>query len=233
MGKILFLGIDTSQTEASLCIASNETVLCALSFSLQKKQLEKLIPSLQWMLAQTGLTQNDIAAVGVTTGGGSFTGLRLGISTAKALAYALKIPLVGIPTLDAYVQSAASHPGMYMPLLDVRKKQVYGAVYKVYADSGGLSGLRIEKYVDDFICRVDEITAKLPPETANDGVVIFGSALETYADELRKFLPHSVYVKHPCANVAKAVALYTRRKFMQGKADGDAFSVSLTYTHTP
>lgn len=241
MTKNIFLGIDTSQTEASLCLASFDKVLCSFSFSSQKQQLEKLVPTLQWMLSSIGRTQEELAAVGVTTGGGSFTGLRLGMSTAKALAYALQIPIVGVPTLDSYVYSTASYPGYYMPLLDVRKHQVYGSVYQVLAPvcvhrTGRCDGtfpFAFKKCTEDFTCRVADVEAQLPSASRNEHVVVFGSALDTYEKELRAMLSRGIFVKQHGGVLARAVALYTRKKFMQKEIKDDVFSISLTYTHTP
>ncbi len=241
--------MDTSQTESSLCLVSQEKVLCTLALSSQKQQLEKLIPSLEWMLKQTHHTKNELAAIGVTTGGGSFTGLRLGISTAKALAYALKIPLIGIPTLDAYVFSAASHAGYYMPLLDVRKKQVYGALYHAAAVNiksdvdlemenvyvaCKFSPFIFSKLAGIFTCRASEVSEKLSPSCRHKNIVVFGSALEVYENELREISPNYIFLKQHGAPVAAAVALYARDALNEKNIPPESvFSVSLSYSHNP
>src|SRR4028119_519952 len=96
----LILNIDTSMEQASICIAENGQCLRMYTNDVQKEQASWLHPAIREVLVNTGKTLKELDAVGITVGPGSYTGLRIGMSTAKGLCYALNIPLIGVNTLQ-------------------------------------------------------------------------------------------------------------------------------------
>lgn len=113
------------------------TVLAEFTTDVRKTHSQRLLPMVDRVLAEAGLRPADLGAVACTTGPGSFTGLRIGLATAKGLAFALNIPAFGVPTLDALANNLGIlEPGapaiaadLVCPVLDARKGQVYAAVY--------------------------------------------------------------------------------------------------------
>lgn len=99
---MLLLGIDTSAKKGILCLGTKEKVLARKTISPHPTSGE-LIPSLETLMKREKIKKKDLQAVVVSLGPGSFTGLRVGLSLAKSLAFALKIPLVGVATLDSWV----------------------------------------------------------------------------------------------------------------------------------
>ncbi len=99
---MLLLGIDTSAKKGILCLGTKEKVLARKTISPGQSSGE-LIPSLETLMKREKIKNKDLQAVVVSLGPGSFTGLRVGLSLAKSLAFALKIPLVGVATLDSWV----------------------------------------------------------------------------------------------------------------------------------
>ncbi len=237
--------MDTSETTASLCLVTQDKILCELSFSSQKQQLERLVPTLEWMLEQNHCAVSDIKAIAVTTGGGSFTGLRLGLSTVKALAYALGVPVVGVPTLDAMAFGMASQIGFYLPLLDVRKKQVYGALYDARPagtekiNSAGdtvktFPPFTFHRLTGYFSCFPSDIPSHVSPEYCASRIVVSGSALNTYEDALKRIFLNSIFIKEARVPLATSVALCAREKLKSKALSPESvFDVSLTYSHTP
>ena len=92
---------------------------------------ESLIPSLNWLLSSVKLSLKDVSAVAFSAGPGAFTGLRVGLSTAKGLSFSEDIPLVMVPTLDAIAYRMAFCKENLCVLLDARRKEVYASIYDV------------------------------------------------------------------------------------------------------
>ena len=93
--------IDTSLLSCSVAIAKNQTILSSFHQDMERGQAEQLIPAMQHCLAESHLVLKEINAIAVTTGPGSFTGIRIGLATAKAFALSLDIPIIAFSTLEA------------------------------------------------------------------------------------------------------------------------------------
>ncbi len=126
----MVLGIDTATLACSAAVISEDMVLGEYSLQVKKTHSERLLPLINSLLHDAGLTPKDLTGVAVSSGPGSFTGLRIGVSTARALGQALGIPLAGISTLEALAAQVRHFPGLLCPLLDARRQQVYCAVFR-------------------------------------------------------------------------------------------------------
>src|SRR5438270_12061032 len=107
----MILAIDTSTDQASIALyRAGEGVIAEQSWRSGRQQTVQLVPGVQRLMALAGSTVRDVTGVAVATGPGSFSGVRIGISTAKSMAYALGVPLWGVPSLDilAYEQAAVT-----------------------------------------------------------------------------------------------------------------------------
>lgn len=91
---------------------------------------ERLMPSIMWLLDSSGISIRDIDAMGVSIGPGSFTGLRIGLSTAKGFAFSLNRPIVPVPTLEAFARTLPFSGHLLCPMLDARKGEVYAGLYR-------------------------------------------------------------------------------------------------------
>jgi tRNA threonylcarbamoyladenosine biosynthesis protein TsaB len=124
------LNIDTALETASICL-SNEGEL--IRFSENDKQREHagwLQPGIHKLLTGAGISVEDLQAIAVSNGPGSYTGLRIGLSSAKGLCYALNIPLIAINTLDMMAAAAIQEQAhLFCPMIDARRMEVYTAVY--------------------------------------------------------------------------------------------------------
>lgn len=134
----LLLCIDTSTTHASVALARDEELLCIKVNQQQKDHASFLQPAIKEIMHETKLKLADITAIAVTSGPGSYTGLRVGFASAKGLCYALQIPLIAISTTE--VMSAAalqlinqqtekSNSCFLCPMIDARRMEVFTAVY--------------------------------------------------------------------------------------------------------
>lgn len=133
----LLLSLDTSTTVCSVALHENGTLLGCYELFTERTSSAMLTTLIRDVVTHTGHTLSELDAVAVAKGPGSYTGLRIGVSTAKGLCFALDKPLLAINTLRAMTeQIRAFYPAGYVlsPLLDARRMEVYGALYDANGD---------------------------------------------------------------------------------------------------
>lgn len=124
------LNIETATKNCSVSIAKNgETILCKEIAEEGYSHAEKLHVFIEEVIAESGISVQDLAAVAVSQGPGSYTGLRIGVSAAKGLCFALNIPLIAIDTLQTLASQAKISEGKIIPMLDARRMEVYSEVF--------------------------------------------------------------------------------------------------------
>ncbi|MCG9791493.1 tRNA (adenosine(37)-N6)-threonylcarbamoyltransferase complex dimerization subunit type 1 TsaB [Flavobacterium algicola] len=124
------LNIETATKNCSIAIAKDgETVVCMEAAEQGFSHAEKLHVFLENALQEAKITFQDLDAVAVSQGPGSYTGLRIGVSAAKGLCYALGIPLVAVDTLQSLASQATIKEGYIIPMLDARRMEVYSAIF--------------------------------------------------------------------------------------------------------
>jgi tRNA threonylcarbamoyladenosine biosynthesis protein TsaB len=134
MNKInKILAIDTSSVAGSIALVEDGLVAGELMVSDVGRHSKWLLGAVDEFLKDQGLEVSEIDLFAVGSGPGSFTGLRIGISTLKGLAWALGRPVIGVSTLEALAMNLSVEDGLVCPLLDARKKQVYSALFSVKA----------------------------------------------------------------------------------------------------
>jgi len=127
--KILYL--ETSSKNCSVAISDNDKLLCVCEeVSDNYKQSESLHTFVEWALEGAGISMKEIQAVSLGKGPGSYTGLRIGASSAKGFCYGLKIPLVAVNSLETMIEPFLGQNYDYIiPLIDARRMEVYTALY--------------------------------------------------------------------------------------------------------
>lgn len=123
------LAFDTSGRTLTAALEHRGMLLChTAEYGLRHS--EHLIPAVRRILEQAECTLSEVDLIAVSCGPGSFTGLRISMSTAKGLAFGLDIPVVSVPTLDVYQQQFSWFDGTVMPVIDARKNRYYTAAYR-------------------------------------------------------------------------------------------------------
>lgn len=127
--KILYL--ETSSKNCSVAISNNEKLLCLTEeVSENYKQSESLHTFVEWALEGAGISMKEIEAVSLGKGPGSYTGLRIGASSAKGFCYGLKVPLVAVNSLESMIEPfLGKNYDLIVPLIDARRMEVYTASY--------------------------------------------------------------------------------------------------------
>lgn len=193
---MIVLAADTSTSFYSVAVCDGDRVLGEVSVDGGRKHSERLLDTMGWVLKQCGLGLSDVELLGISRGPGSFTGLRVGVSTWKGLALGAGLPLVGVSTLDAMGRLFGGGDGVVCPLLDARMGEVFGAVYE-YRD-GSRERLREER-----VCEVEELLEGL------EGRVWFlGEGAKVYRERIQGVLPGAEFVAGDCSFPrASAVAM--------------------------
>lgn len=142
----LILNIETATKNCSVALSENgKTILCKEISGQGYSHAEKLHVFIDGILSETGRTYKELNAIAVSRGPGSYTGLRIGVSAAKGLCFALGIPLISVDTLKILAAGAKVSDGVIIPMIDARRMEVYSAIF-----SSDLSEIRkIEAQIID------------------------------------------------------------------------------------
>ena len=179
---MLALGIDTSSSAGSVGVANDTGLLAELNLRSATTHSSRLLPAVRSLLATAGLVPAQVDLLAVATGPGSFTGIRIGMATAKGLGLALECPLTGFSTLETMAlagapATAGGGAANICILLDAARREVYRGLFR--CEGSSVAALAPE--------------AALPPGEAAAGLpadcILYGDGLETYAEILRPLLP--------------------------------------------
>lgn len=205
---MITLGIDTTTLSCSVALLQDDTLLAEATLNIKKTHSERLMPLLDHLFKESGIEHEAIAAIAVAAGPGSFTGLRIGVSTARALAQGLGIPGVAVCTLDALAETIPVPDALICPLLDARRSQVYTALYRRSQKPPYQLITLLEPTAIALADLVSAIASYAEP------VVFLGEGLNSYAADLEKSLPADKMIIPPAPfRVCRAslVALAGRR----------------------
>ncbi|MFC5681666.1 tRNA (adenosine(37)-N6)-threonylcarbamoyltransferase complex dimerization subunit type 1 TsaB [Flavobacterium sp. MAHUQ-51] len=142
------LNIETATKQCSVSIAKEgKTIVCKEVAEEGYSHAERLHVFIEDCVKEAGISYKDLAAIAVSQGPGSYTGLRIGVSAAKGLCYALGIPLIAVDTLKALAAQVKVTSGVIVPMLDARRMEVYSAVFASNLES--LRAIQAEIITED------------------------------------------------------------------------------------
>lgn len=127
---MLILGIDTATVQVGCAIGGHEGVLASAHSSRGKRHAETLTPAIDFIRRQARIELSEISVVAVDLGPGLFTGLRVGIASAKAIAHALRVPMIGVNSLDLVAFPVRFSSRLIVAALDARRGELYYAFYR-------------------------------------------------------------------------------------------------------
>lgn len=204
------LAIDTSTMMGGVAVMDSEKGLLAETRArVRTGHSGSLMPEVDQALKRTDLALSDIDALCVTTGPGSFTGLRIGLSTVKGLCFSTGLPLVAVPTLEAFALNFPFSEAPVCPMLDARKKEVYAAVFS-------MRGGDAERLMPETSIRPAELARELE---RHGEVILAGQGAELYRGVFAEALgPRAVFapphLSEPLPSAAAALGL---RKALKGE----------------
>ena len=156
------LALETSAKAVSAAVCENGKILCSGYQDTGLTHSRTLMPIVEHILKNTNLTMTDMEAVAVAVGPGSFTGIRIGVSAAKGLAFAADKPAIGVSTLAAMARNVAFSDGLVICAMDARRNQIYNALFE--AKNGQLTRLTEDRAIA-LADLAEEIMADPRPKT--------------------------------------------------------------------
>lgn len=178
------LGIETSTPIGSIALIDDEEIIFEYNYQGKLEHSTWLMPAIDRLLKDANISCQEIEGIAVSSGPGSFTGLRIGVSTVKGLAQGLGIPIIGISTLDSLVCNIPYTEKIICPILDAKRKEVYTALYC------GESTKRITEYLSISIQELAKMISK--------PTIFLGNGLRVYREQLMHFLKDKeVHFAHP------------------------------------
>jgi len=241
------LGIDTSGEYCGAGLVNNERVLGEISERAPQEHSSRLIPFIDKILKDNGIEIQDINGIAVSIGPGCFTGLRVGVATAKALAQTLNVPIVGVPTLDIIalnvIQRFSLIPFHNKPedvkefnictVVDAKKQQIYTSQYRLKRKG---QSLQLKKTRKDSAITVNELPVTFGSGQMKYGYTIFvGNAIRTYGEKIRErferkaiLAPEEMWYPR-----AENIALEGYRRLLKNKKGENLFRLKPVYIREP
>jgi tRNA threonylcarbamoyladenosine biosynthesis protein TsaB len=202
------LGIDTASSAGSVALARQGEIVAAAGLLERGAHARDLLVQIDALLGRAGLRPADLNGVAVTTGPGSFTGVRIGLATAKGLAYSLGIGLAGLSTLEGLARAAllagkAADATRLCAAIEAGRGEVYAALFKIVDGEPA-------RETADLSYRPADLLRALPSKTrvVGDGSGALGSAAREAG--------HDIEVIDPCPTLAGAVALWGCKSLRPG-----------------
>lgn len=181
------IAIDASGVAGSVAYMKDGQLIGEYYICHKLTHSETIMPMLEHLKELIGIELEEVDAIAVTSGPGSFTGLRIGVATAKAMALALNIPVIGVPTLDVIAHNMVYTEHMICPIMDARRNQVYTSLYKWNEEE--LERLRDHEAID-----MQELLDQIEPLAGSvifvgDGIEVFRGQITDRLGERAKFAP--------------------------------------------
>lgn len=176
---MLILALECSGEISSIALVQDKRLLAEVSYKRIKNQLIWLVPKIKEILKENKVNFSDIDRIALSSGPGSYTGLRIGMITAKTLAQSLNIPLIDFNTLEILAYNALSASSLICPVIDARKDEIFNMMF--YSQDNQLI-----KVNDFLILKPDKLVDFL--NQFKEKIIFLGNALFKYSDILKEKL---------------------------------------------
>ena len=187
------LVMDTSGPVCGVAVMEDEKVLCEYTAQNRNTHSANLMPMAEAALLSAGKTIGEMDAIAAVTGPGSFTGVRIGVATAKGLAHGAGIPCIPVDALEALCVSAGAFDGIVCPIQDARAGQVYAAAFRNGERLTGDAPMKLEAFMDSISGLGERFLF------TGDGVPVFRDRIREILGERASFAPAHLGYLRPSA----------------------------------
>lgn len=174
---MIWLGIETANTPLSIAVVKDGKVVAEMVQNIKLTHSAGAMPAIEEILARIDVKPNDLDAIAVSEGPGSYTGVRIGVTLAKTLAWTLQKPLVGVSSLKTLAANAALYNGLICPIFDARRGNVYTAVYQ---------GETLEALVEDHHAHIDDLLVRL--KALEQPILFVGTDVDIFWENIVQIL---------------------------------------------
>lgn len=230
------LALDSSGLVASVALAEDDNLIAEYTVQYKKTHSQTLLPMLEEIRRMVELKMDEVDAIAVAAGPGSFTGLRIGSATAKGLAFALEKPVIPVPTLEGLAYQMYGTGALVCPIMDARRGQVYTGIYEFVrrmeeegasgmvrhegARAASLPGKEYDMHVIKEQCAVsfDEIAEQL--NRLGREVIFVGDGIPVFRERMTEIVrvPYTLAPLHRSRQSAACIAALGRIYYEQGRA---------------
>lgn len=223
---MLILSIDAATPSAGVAVADEEKILYEAFANHGLKHSRTLLGMIDVALQHTESRLGEVDAIGITIGPGSFTGLRIGLATAKGLALAAGKPIIGVPTLDALANNVSWCCDLVCPILNARKGEVYTAFYA----GNQHTPARLSDYMALDPVELAVKCREYMEQTGSSQVTLLGDGVDEYAAGIKDHLGQAVLIppEHCRLPRPSSVAMLAVQRFKAGQLD-DALVINPFY----
>jgi tRNA threonylcarbamoyladenosine biosynthesis protein TsaB len=179
--NLLILAVDTSTTSGSIALVDSGMVLAGKDEPNVRAHAQWLMPAIDALFNTVDHAIEDVGLFAIGVGPGSFTGLRIGVSTVKGLAWSLNKPVAGVSTLRALAMNIRTPGTLLCPVLDARKKELYAALYRVVGDGGA-----VEELLSDRAIAPKALYADIAQRAKDEEVLFLGTGLDRYRRDIEE-----------------------------------------------
>ncbi len=206
------LAVETSSLVASAAIVVDDIMIAEYTMNYKKTHSQTLLPMIDEICKMTSFELEQIDAIAVSAGPGSFTGLRIGSATAKGLGLALLKPLIHVPTVEAMAYNIFDTDKLICPIMDARRNQVYTGIYK------NIEG-NVEVIKGQCVVMIDELLDEL--EKIGKEVIFLGDGVPVFKEIIdEKLSLHHIFApSHMNRQRAGAVAELAKKYYVEGKIE--------------
>ena len=163
------LAVDTSATSASVCVAQENKIIGEFSINTSLTHSQTLVPMIEQVSEKTGISLDNIDAIAVNAGPGSFTGVRIGVAAVKGIAFSRNIPCISVSTLESMAYNMLDSECIVCAVMDARCSQVYNALFKV-------SNGEVERLIEDRALSLADL--KLDLQKFSEKIILVGDGSE-------------------------------------------------------
>ena len=190
------LGIDTSSNASSVALIEDNKLICEYTVNTKTTHSQKLMPMIENMLSMSGFNIKEIDAIAICIGPGSFTGLRIGMATAKAISHVNNLPIIGVNSLEILAGNMNLCDKKICSILDAQRNQVYTGRYKF--ENGSIVEIQPVDVVE-----IENLLEEISKD--NDEWILVGEAVYKYEDKIKEI--KNIDIPAPSHNVTKASSL--------------------------
>ena len=202
--NMLICSVDSSATPASVCLLEDDKIIAEYYLNTGFTHSQTLMAMLESVLKISGKSAGDIDLYAVNSGPGSFTGVRIGVSAVKGMAYALDKPCVEVSTLESMAYNLLGSHTIVCACMDARRRQVYHGLFRVDGD-------KVERLCDDTAIAVDDLLSGLPD---HEEIILVGDGAElvdqSTDDPLITLAPPNLRYQRASSVALAAVEKYNR-----------------------
>lgn len=211
--RMLMLSVDSSAAPASVCLTENGRIIADYYLNTGFTHSQTLMAMTESVLTISGKKADEIDAYAVNNGPGSFTGVRIGVSAVKGMAFATDKPCIAVSTLLSMAYNCLGNHCIVSACMDARRQQVYNAVFRV-------SGMKVERLTEDRAIAVDDLIREL--DTYSDQVMLVGDGAELVSRAVQSdhivLAPEQIRFQRAASTAAAALEAYNRGEILSPAA---------------